>query len=121
LPSRRVWWANVFEGFADVIGRGIRYGEVHSDPEVQRVVEHLQAMSEEIAEEEKRSDLVDWSVGFLVDLVAEGDDKPPPDPEWIDQAMEAVSGIFVSNLDSMDRLNRSAEHLREFRRILEEQ
>ncbi len=38
-------WANVYERAADVYGRGIRYDELPSDPQVRRVVQQLIDMS----------------------------------------------------------------------------
>jgi ppGpp synthetase/RelA/SpoT-type nucleotidyltranferase len=34
-------WAQVFERFSDIAGRGIRYGDVPDNPTVQRAVEEL--------------------------------------------------------------------------------
>lgn len=47
-------WANVYEAFADIAGREIRYGVIPSDPAVARVVERMQKISTtRIAEMEK--------------------------------------------------------------------
>lgn len=41
-------WANTYERLGDYAGRQIRYGESHDDPEIQRLVEHLQTASEHL-------------------------------------------------------------------------
>ncbi|WP_237399388.1 hypothetical protein [Rathayibacter iranicus] len=48
-------WANVYEAFADIAGREIRYGVIPSDPVLARDVERMQKISTTgIAEMEKR-------------------------------------------------------------------
>lgn len=54
-------WANAYEAFADLAGRGVRYGEVPDDPAMAELMGQLQALSVQhcarIEEEINRLDL----------------------------------------------------------------
>ncbi|MGW0455279.1 GTP pyrophosphokinase [Gordonia sputi] len=56
-------WANTYEGFADLVGRGIRYGEQHNVPEVQQVVDALHRTSEDIRVCEETLDYLEHQYG----------------------------------------------------------
>ena len=38
-------WANAYEAFADIVGRGVRYGETHSNPTTASLAQELQELS----------------------------------------------------------------------------
>ncbi|SEH74246.1 ppGpp synthetase catalytic domain-containing protein (RelA/SpoT-type nucleotidyltranferase) [Mycolicibacterium rutilum] len=116
-------WANVYEGLADLVGRGIRYDEPHDDPVVQQIVERMHSMSAEIAHDEVVADQLDnmfgQAVQEIVDDVAAGAAEMgvnAPNPHLLDQAIKALSS--GSNLEFLARLRQTGDQLRDLRRIL---
>lgn len=113
-------WANVYEGIADLVGRGIRYDEENPDPDVRAIVAKMHEMSAQIAHDEATADQIDSVMGRIssewIDRAAGG--HQAPNPEWIDQALSALTGIGVED-DFRARLRDTADHLRAIRRILD--
>lgn len=116
-------WANVYEGLADLVGRGIRYDEPHSDPVVQQIVDRMHSMSAEIAHDELVADKIDRivhrSAEELVDsLIVDSslESGKAPNPNLLDHAMSVLSD--GSNLEFLARLRQTGDQLRELRRIL---
>ena len=68
-------WANAYEAFADTFGRGLRYGERHSDPNVQKVADEFHSISQWIARNEKRLQWAAWCRSELDRLAAVGTDE----------------------------------------------
>ena len=75
-------WANAYEQLADTVGRQIRYGSTHDDPDVQDIVDYLHAESATLADLE----------GTLRDLVVAGDE--------LDRAMASLGeNLTVSTME----------------------
>lgn len=114
-------WANVYEGLADLVGRGIRYNEIPGDEMVRQVVERMHTMSAEIAHDELVADQLDNMVvsaldELINDVVSTSGSIRAPDPTLLDYAMSALAG--GTNLEFLARLIQTGDQLRELRRIL---
>lgn len=113
-------WANVYEGIADLIGRGIRYDEPSDDPYVQQIVAKMHEFSAQIARDEAAGDQVESIMDRLFNvIVLESQGSLAPDPTLIDQAIEALAGIDAGAVDFRTRLSQTSEYLRTIRRILD--
>lgn len=113
-------WANVYEGLADLFGRGIRYDQAPDNPAGTGLVQHMHQLSAEIAHDEAIADNLEnvmdqWLAAFVDRAGTLG--VGPPDPSLIDKALDVLSA--ESPTGYMTRLQQSAEHLRALRRILE--
>lgn len=64
-------WANAYEDFAELLGRGIRYGERHENADVRLVVDKMHRVSEIIALREKVIDAAWEAERAIEELAAE--------------------------------------------------
>lgn len=114
-------WANVYEGLGDLFGRGIRYDQIPGDPKVARIVEVMHGMSADIAHDETVADQLEnvmdeWLNAYL-DRTGGDAASMPGRPELIDQAIEIL--MSETTVDYVVRLRKTADYLRDLRRILE--
>jgi len=75
----------------------------------------MHQISAEIAHDEEIED----QIGQLASVVIDETVSTPPPPELITQAIDLVLSAGIENMAFLERLRRSAEHLREIRRILD--
>jgi ppGpp synthetase/RelA/SpoT-type nucleotidyltranferase len=120
-------WANAFEEIAELVGRGIRYGEKHEDALVRKAVDEMHERSESLALHEEVIAL-NWELQRASEELSALD--PPGSPVTEDsmrtaEVLEQGRSFIEKYSEAIPIIRSQLEHriqrLREFRRRLNEE
>jgi ppGpp synthetase/RelA/SpoT-type nucleotidyltranferase len=111
-------WANVYEDFGELVGRGIRYGEKHENADVRRAVDGMHTVSENLASQEHQVDLL-WQLARAIE------DRSPPmtpqDAELIEKSVLILEQHSDALAIMLSRREEVFQVLREARRKMTEE
>jgi hypothetical protein len=111
-------WANVYEDFGELVGRGIRYGEVHEDSVVRRGVKALHRISADITTNENALDMI-WQLERGLESLS-----PPRtsrDAELIEEGAEVLEKHSETLTRIRSQIGEAVQFLREVRRTMKDE
>lgn len=123
-------WANAYEDFAEIVGRGIRYGQKHEDAQVRKAVDEMHSLSESLAMHESVIDAA-WQLERATEVLAALDPLDPLDSLVNEDGMNTAQVVELGRakiaehsekiLIVRSQIEHRIQALRELRRSLKEE